>query len=256
MVEATLCENSYSELMRLGRPEVAAESHYQQFCELIGEEVLVPSGGATGRKFTEVIQAANKHGRNKPHVIAVDMPISIAKIVGRRTADNAISRKFGAAKASTHSPSPERPGPFGRRMHQEIRAHGYQLVTSAATVRGRLSLMEVYPHCALIRLVDSPERLEYKCTKTTKYWPGQDRQARLRLLRSVWRRIADALDREIDGAGAKIESMMREAGPLKHIEDVIDAIVCAWVGVCFLKGEAEPYGDDDSAIWVPAARNS
>ncbi len=38
---------------------------------------------------------------------------------------------------------------------------------------------------------------------------------------------------------------------LKAVEDTIDAIVAAWIGTTILEGTAEPFGDDDSAIWIP-----
>jgi len=38
---------------------------------------------------------------------------------------------------------------------------------------------------------------------------------------------------------------------LKAFEDVLDAIVCAWVGACALEGCARPFGDEVSAIWIP-----
>jgi hypothetical protein len=31
----------------------------------------------------------------------------------------------------------------------------------------------------------------------------------------------------------------------------IDALVCAWVGMKYLAGEAVAYGDETAAIWVP-----
>ena len=41
---------------------------------------------------------------------------------------------------------------------------------------------------------------------------------------------------------------------LKAFEDQLDAVVCAWVGVCALEGRARAYGDAESAIWVPHPR--
>jgi hypothetical protein len=38
---------------------------------------------------------------------------------------------------------------------------------------------------------------------------------------------------------------------LKCYEDSLDALVCAWVGVKYLAGDAVPYGNDIAAIWVP-----
>ena len=39
---------------------------------------------------------------------------------------------------------------------------------------------------------------------------------------------------------------------VEEMEDALDAVVCAWVGVCALEGRAKAYGDPDSAIWVPS----
>lgn len=38
---------------------------------------------------------------------------------------------------------------------------------------------------------------------------------------------------------------------LKAFEDMLDAVVCAWVGCCILDGRARSFGDGSSAIWVP-----
>lgn len=42
---------------------------------------------------------------------------------------------------------------------------------------------------------------------------------------------------------------------LKAFEDKLDAIVCAWVGICVIEHRATPFGDHDSAIWVPTAHS-
>jgi predicted RNase H-like nuclease len=38
---------------------------------------------------------------------------------------------------------------------------------------------------------------------------------------------------------------------LKAAEDILDALICARVGVAILEGAAEPLGDETAAIWVP-----
>jgi predicted RNase H-like nuclease len=43
-------------------------------------------------------------------VVAIDMPLSIGRVTGRRCADDAVSRAFGRNQCGTHSPSRERPG--------------------------------------------------------------------------------------------------------------------------------------------------
>jgi len=42
---------------------------------------------------------------------------------------------------------------------------------------------------------------------------------------------------------------------LKAYEDKLDAVVCAAVGIACLNGEAEAYGDNDSAVWVPISED-
>ncbi|MFZ3083141.1 hypothetical protein [Rhodoferax ferrireducens] len=39
---------------------------------------------------------------------------------------------------------------------------------------------------------------------------------------------------------------------LKRYEDALDALVCAWVGVCYMQGTAIAHGDDTAAIWCPS----
>jgi predicted RNase H-like nuclease len=38
---------------------------------------------------------------------------------------------------------------------------------------------------------------------------------------------------------------------LKPIEDKIDALVCAWVGIKVPEGNAVAIGDEEAAIWIP-----
>ena len=72
-------------------------------------------------------------------------------------------------------------------------------------------------------------------------------------LYAEWRMIVEHLEREIAGARAALPELAPEARGIevKAYEDKLDAIVCAWVGVCALQKRAKPFGDDDSAIWIP-----
>jgi predicted RNase H-like nuclease len=199
--------------------------------------------------------AENALGGRLPDLIAVDMPLSRQPIVGRRASDLAVSRRFGGQKCATHSPSAERPGRVSLRLHEDCKARGYVLLTSWPASHAR-SLAEVYPHPALLRLMQADERLRYKVGKTCTYWPAKSSAERLALLKDVLAGIIAALDEVVAGAEAELGRRFDLEGAkgfsaLKPIEDTIDAIVCAWVGAIILDGAAEPFGDEDSAIWVP-----
>ena len=123
--------------------------------------------------------------------------------------------------------------------------------------RGPLpGLIEVYPHPALLAFfANEPKRLEYKVAKTLTYWPGATAADRRQRLLKVWARIVAALESEIAGVAAAIplpaDSTVGRA--LKAYEDRLDAIVCAWCAIRALQGRVKAYGNDVSAIWIPAA---
>jgi predicted RNase H-like nuclease len=67
-----------------------------------------------------------------------------------------------------------------------------------------------------------------------------------------WEKILACLRSRID-VDLKIDRTVK-ASRAKAWEDVIDAIICCWVGLEWLADRAEPYGDEDAAIWVPMAQ--
>ncbi|WP_127145814.1 DUF429 domain-containing protein [Pelagibacterium montanilacus] len=184
-------------------------------------------------------------------LVAADIPLALDPITGRRAADNMVSRAYGGRRAGTHSPSALRPGTLSDKMTADFARQGYPLLTAPPARRG---LIEVYPHPALIELTGAPLRLPYKHAKSARYWPDLAPDARKARLLDVWDGIAAHLESRIGGVEAALALLPR--GPtgraFKAWEDALDAIVCAWVGVCALEEAALAFGDDRSAIWIPA----
>ncbi|MEE8623255.1 MAG: DUF429 domain-containing protein, partial [Alphaproteobacteria bacterium] len=186
-------------------------------------------------------------------LVAVGMPVATVAVNGRRAADDAISREFGALGCAVHSPTKDRPGAVGRALTQGFRAAGFEIATAEAPRGTAPRLLEVYPHPALVLLLNADYRVAYKVARTRKYWPDKPAGERASLLLEQFARILAALSAEIDGialplpAPGRVESL---AG-LKPFEDAIDALVCAWVGIRYLAGHARAYGDATAAVWVP-----
>jgi predicted RNase H-like nuclease len=190
---------------------------------------------------------------NMVDVVTIDMPVSCKQIKTRRPADNAISKAFGAAKCSTHSPTPDRPGTYGARLTNAFNHAGFSVATTDTKSGTLLHLVEVYPHPALLRLCGAENRLEYKVGKSRKYWPQTDLRGRISNLLTVYHRILDALGAEIKDINLPLptaDSCLTLAS-LKCYEDAIDALVCAWVGCQYVDGRATAFGDDTAAIWIP-----
>jgi predicted RNase H-like nuclease len=101
-------------------------------------------------------------------------------------------------------------------------------------------------------------RLKYKAGKARTYWPNHTPTERRGFLFQEWKLVTAVLDTKLPGVlDALPEPRSAAVGfELKAYEDMLDAVVCACVAICVLEGEALPYGDDTSAIWIPRPRGA
>jgi predicted RNase H-like nuclease len=229
----------------------AVASSYARFREVaLAGEATSPARGEAPDPAA-LLDACRLLAGRAPDLIAVDMPLALTPIVGRRTSDRAISSAFGAAKAATHSPSEVRPGKLADRLCEDFKRAGYGLCTADGVETP--GIMEVYPHAALLALSGDKTRLTYKAGKTTTYWRDLDRPERLVRLADVWRRIVELLETRIAGVAVALPLPEMRGRALKDFEDRLDAVVCAWVAIAALDGRARAFGDAESAIWVPVS---
>ena len=201
-----------------------------------------------------LLSAATRLLDNHPvSLITVDMPISTIPITGRRQAERAISRAYGAMGCAAHSPSAQRPGNISSLYTEGCLRQGYPLGITTTSVGQGNTLLEVYPHPALIRLMGADYRLPYKAAKSSKYWPDDTATERKSRLVKLYTDILEALSQHISGISLNLPSDLigRPFSHFKRYEDAIDALVCGWVGVKYLNGDATAFGDETGAIWVP-----
>ena len=186
-------------------------------------------------------------------LITVDMPISLSPITGRREAENAISKAFGAKGCGAHSPSILRPGKISTEFTNACLKHEYQFGDASTSVGQLNSVLEVYPHPAIMELLELDYRLTYKSGNTAKYWPELSIKERKAKLLAIYNDILTALSKKIEGIPLSLpeDLIERPFSHFKRYEDALDALVCAWIGMKYLAGEAKAYGDKTSAIWVP-----
>lgn len=185
-------------------------------------------------------------------VVSVDMPLSCVEISGRRRSDDEISRTFGGRGCSTHTPSLTRPGPISSSLRDGFQRAGFPLSTAAGALP---ALIEVYPHPALLTLMKETYRYKYKLSKRARLWPEATPQARLVNVVCALAKIFAALGKKIrlERCPLPLPSLDDRLRPsrLKAFEDSIDALVSAWIGITYLEGAGQMYGDEDAGIWVP-----
>lgn len=208
-----------------------------------------PSGGVAPAQ--ELLDAAHALVGRLPDLVAIDMPMALEPITGRRASDDALSRAYGDKWCAAHSPSAERPGPISDRLRIAFADAGYPLCIDHIATPG---LLEVYPHPALVELCAETKRLPYKVGKISSYWPKAEREHRRLLLSGEWSSIGAVLEPYLQGAEAYCRTADLSPRQLKAQEDMIDAIICCISAIRALDGGARPLaGDHLSAIWVPLA---
>ena len=100
-------------------------------------------------------------------------------------------------------------------------------------------------------------RLPYKVSRSGQYWKAEQlsRMERITRLLEQFQGIKAGLDEHISGIPAFIPepSEVTTLASLKPIEDMLDGLICAWIGIEHLQGRTVGLGDDTAAIWIPQA---
>ena len=186
-------------------------------------------------------------------LIAMDMPLSLEPMTRRRAADDAVSRAYGNKGCAVHSPSAARPGRLADEVRSRAATLGFPLATASTPAGTCPALIEVYPHPALIHLLDRDFRIPYKVAKTTRYWPNETLQERIARLHEEHSIILSALGEHIVNLPLQSpgKAQIGSLTSLKAYEDALDALVCAWAGIWYVQGDCRAFGDRDAAIWIP-----
>ncbi len=197
--------------------------------------------------------AAKLANTSSVDLVAIDMPVATCPITGRRTSDDAVSKRFGARKCGTHSPSTIRPGSLGESITGDFHKHGFQVATTDVMPGTLGCLVEVYPHPALLRLLKADIRVPYKVSKAGQYWKGTVTHERTRLLLEGFDCILNSLRQHIKNIPLYLpcHSEVLCLAHLKKYEDALDALISGWVAMKYLTGQAESFGDNTAAIWIP-----
>lgn len=240
---------------------IRAARSYEEFCHFSQAEEIAWSTKVHGSlpNIPELFAACKKLTGALPNVVALDIPLGPKPITGRRAADRMVTKAYITRKAGTHSPTAQRPGPISRQLFEQLTESGYKWLPASAAPRQNNNsrvFIEVYPHPAIIELLNLTERLQYKISKRQKYWPQLAHEARGLAVARNLNRLRVALNKRINGVTKWLpaaQSLIKknQMARLKGYEDALDAIVCAWIGGEFLVGRCFAYGDSASAIWLP-----
>ena len=116
-------------------------------------------------------------------------------------------------------------------------------------------MLEWYPHVALLALLKRDYRVPYEVSRFAKYWKAEKltRSERIERLLEQFQAIKTVLNKHISGIPDFIPAPYEVStlASLKPVEDMLDGLICAWIGIKHLEGRTVGLGDDTAAIWVP-----
>jgi predicted RNase H-like nuclease len=160
-----------------------------------------------------------------PAVVAIDAPLHVPNETGRRSGENEVGRVYGSRKAGPHSSNRTRLLALHGTIRGEVLAARLGSLGFADPWAGRdRTLLEVYPHPAIIEAFGLSERLIYKAKRGVGV---AGRRAGLRRLAGLIEQLATA-DPPLQGPAVAIGDHVRGRA-LKAIEDQLDARMCAWI---------------------------
>lgn len=186
-------------------------------------------------------------------IVSLDIPLAHYEITSRRKADQDISVRFGGKGASAHSPNSKYPGQTSTEIYNQLTTLEYSLSTLNNTSKSK-TFIETYPHPVIIRYMQLPYRLPYKIDKRKKYYPDDstdDRNKKVRdTLLSLWDYLATRIE-NIQTVFPRTKVDVTSPSQLKKQEDIMDAIICALVGIDFYMDNVDGFGDEKATIWIP-----
>jgi len=186
--------------------------------------------------------------------VSVDMPLAMTPITSRRAADTAIASRFGPKGCAVHSPSALRPGAIADQLRERFAELGVLLHTTTPH-RQEPALIECYPHVALLALLNRDYRVPYKVSRSAQYWKAERPPIaeRVKRLLAEFSAIHQALNQHISAIPLTLPQPheVTTLSSLKPVEDMLDALICAWIGIEHLENRTVALGDSTAAIWVP-----
>ena len=235
---------------------LAVAPSYEAFIAQASGQPWDPQQKATGSRPdpAALLQASQQLAGAEVSCVSVDMPLATSPITSRRAADTAISSRFGPKGCAVHSPSTERPGAIADQLRADFAALGYRLHTNGSE-QSAPALIECYPHVALLALLKRDYRVPYKVSRSGRYWKAEKLTCseRIERLLEQFQAIKTGLNQHISGIPDFIPAPYEVStlASLKSVEDMLDGLICAWIGIEHLEGRTVGLGDDTAAIWVP-----
>jgi predicted RNase H-like nuclease len=181
--------------------------------------------------------------------IAIDAPLIINNVSGQRHCERELNKEYSGRHAGAYPTNLSLfPDADAVKLSEELTKLGY-----AHCDKGGYFQIEVYPHPAIIEIFGLSERHQYKKGRVNEKRAGQVN------LSNMIKKLAHSsvlplhLIGDLDVALDEHEIMPLRGRGLKHNEDALDSIICAYIAGLYYTGFTRTFGSvDDGYIVVPS----
>lgn len=180
------------------------------------------------RTDAEIVAFVQQYADSLPLIVAIDAPLHVPNVTGKRLGDTLISKAFGRYGAGAH--------PANRTLLSKYNngvLRGEQLIAQLATLnivhtpypasqQAARCAFEVYPHAAMVGLFRLTRALRYKRKR------GLSRADQ----ESAWQQYASHLRAlAVATPPLKVPESLLEVAWCKAEEDKRDALLCAYIAL-------------------------
>ena len=186
----------------------------------------------TGVSDREIVEFVERHSEGETKV-AVDAPLVVPNETGQRPAEDEIGEEYsendaGAFPANRNWLSQWEDRVRGEDLVNRLKGLGFE---QDPRLNAEKAVFEVYPHAAIVELFGLDEVLRYKKKSGRSYEKAWSEMERFQdYLKSLQNPSIDhpVLEKDVEGLKGR---------KLKNVEDRLDAVLCAYLGVeCFQNG--------------------
>ncbi len=180
----------------------------------------------------EIVSYVAEATGDGPAVVAIDCPLAVPNASGLRACDVLVNRFFREYEAGVYPANRRNLGRYGGlrglALSEALAAEDFSLDPRRLA---RRSVIEVYPHAATVTLFNLRRTLKYKSRRGRSY---EERWRELGRLQRLLRGLRHADPPLILGGGV-VGSAARgvRGAALKALEDGLDSLVCAYVGLLY-----------------------
>lgn len=186
-------------------------------------------------------------------VVAVDAPLVVPNVVGRRACESSVAADFGRFHAGPYPSNrslPHMDPPRGAVLADRL---GWVLDPEAPALPGRPVCLEVFPHPAMISLFGLTRVLPYKARARRPFTVRHE--AMTALVGLVEEHLGGVLGLDAGPSWPRLREGVagaRRPAHLDAVEDEIDAVICAHVAWRWLRepSQLRVHGDAASGYIV------